>query len=371
MRKLMTLFLIPVFSILRAQEYYLLVGTYDSPESQGIHVFRFNADNGKTDPVSHFKATNTSFLSVSPDERFVYTVQETASKEGTGGKLLALAFHKQSGTLSLLNEQHSWGDHPCHVETDRTGKWVFVANYSGGSLSRFPVLPDGSVGPATELKQTGSGPHPRQASSHVHGNTISPDNHWLLTTNLGTDKIMVYYLDPIEGTLYIGKHTEVASERGSGPRLSTFHPGGKFFYVIEELSGTIAMYKFKKGKLRRKQRIGTMMDGDTTFAGSADIHVSADGKFLYASNRGTANNIAIFPINKKGKLKLVGHQSTLGLAPRNFTIDPTGKYLLAANQNSNEIVLFERNIETGELKDSGQRIRIGKPVCLKWVNVSN
>lgn len=367
MKQLQTIFFLVLLNISQAQEQYLLVGTYDSPLSEGLYIYRFNSTNGESIPVSHFKTTNPSFLVVSPDEQFVYAVQETSSKDGTGGKLTAFVFHKHTGSVTFLNEQNTWGDNPCHVEMDRTGKWLFVANYSGGNLSVFPVLPDGSIGPASVIKHSGSGPHPRQKTPHVHGNTISTDNKWLITSDLGIDKLVVYPFNGENGKLDTGRKKEVAAAPGSGPRLSTFHPNNNFLYVIEELTGTVSMYKYKSGTLKRKQRIGSMTSGDTTFAGSAHILVSGDGRFLYASNRGTANNIAVYSIDKKGRLSLLGHHSTLGLTPRNFSIDPTGKYLLVANQNSNEIVVFERDMASGGFTDTGNRVKIGKPVCLKWI----
>ena len=367
MRKIAVLLLTLSSSFIYAQSHYLLIGTYDSPESEGIHVFGFDTANGMVRPVSSFKTSNPSYLTVSPDEQHVYTVQETASKEGLGGKLKALAFHKQTGMLSLLNEQHSWGDHPCHVVSDKSGKWIFAANYGGGSLAKFAVLPDGSLGPASVTRMTGSGPHARQKSSHVHGNTIHPGNEWLITTDLGTDSIHVFSFDPATGKLTKTKKGSVRSAPGSGPRLSVFRPDGRTLYVIEELSGTVAVYDFKNGKLKARQSISTMLPGDTSFAGSAHIQVSPDGRFLYASNRGTANSIAIYSIGKKGNLYLLGHQPAGGIAPRNFSIDPSGKFLLVANQLSNEVVVFNRDMQTGSLSQTSHRINLGKPVCLIFI----
>jgi 6-phosphogluconolactonase len=181
---------------------------------------------------------------------------------------------------------------------------------------------------------------------------------------------MIYAFDEVTGKLTPAPQPFVQSEAGSGPRIFTFHPNKKFGYLIEELSGTVVMYKYKNGSLEPKQRISTVAQGDTRFAGSADIHVSPDGNFLYASNRGDVNTIAIYRINKKtGMLTIIGFESTLGKAPRNFSIDPSGKYLLAENQDTNEIVVFNRDSFTGLLADSGKRISIGKPVCIKWIPI--
>jgi 6-phosphogluconolactonase len=370
-RNIFSFLLIVLLLQAAGQEHYLLVGTYDSPKSEGVYVYKFNNADGSAKEISHVKTSNPSFVAVSPDGKFVYAVHETAPQDGKGGDIAAFAFNKKTGTLTFINRQLSGGDHPCHVEVDKTGKWVFASNYSSGSLSVLPINADGSLGAATIIQHTGSGKHPqRQKGPHTHGAIISNDNRQLFVTDLGIDKLLIYSFDAVTGKLIPAEQPFAQSVAGSGPRLFTFHPNNKFAYVIEELTGTVVLFKYKKGKLETKKRISTMPAGDTSFAGSADIHVSPDGKFLYASNRGDANTIAIFSINKKdGKLILIGHQSTLGKTPRNFSIDPSGKFLLCENQNSDEIVIFKRDITTGLLTDTGNRIAVGKPVCIKWVGI--
>lgn len=357
--------------VMYAQEHYIIVGTYYSPKSEGVYVFKFNSENGTAKEISHIKTSNPSFVAISPNEKYVYTVHETAPQDGKGGDIAAFSFDKKSGILTSINKQLSGGDHPCHVEVDKTGNWLFASNYTGGSLSVLPINTDGSLGQATIKHHTGSGKNlQRQKSPHVHGAIISSDNRKLYVTDLGIDKLVVYDFDVVTGTLTPAEQKSIQAEPGSGPRLFTFHPNNKYAYQIEELSGTVVVYKNKKGKLERLQRISTLPIGDTSFAGSADIHLSPDGKFLYASNRGEINTIAIYNVNKKnGKLKLIGHQSTLGKTPRNFSIDPSGKYLLVENQNSDEIVIFKRDLSTGFLADTGNRISIGKPVCIKWIGI--
>lgn len=357
---------------LTAQEHYMILGTYDSPKSEGVYVYKFGSDDGIAKQISHIKTPNASFVAISPNEKFVYAVQEDAPQNGKGGEVVAFSFNKQSGTLTYINKQPSGGDHPCHVEVDKTGKWVFASNYSSGSLSVFSVNADGGLENAITIQHNGAGKNvERQKGPHTHGAIISDDNRWLFVTDLGIDKIMIYAFDASTGKLTPAKKPYIQSEGGSGPRLFTFHPNKKFAYVIEELSGNVVTYKYKKGTLKEKQRISTMDKSDNRFAGSADIHVSADGKFLYASNRGDVNTIAIYSIiQKNGQLSLIGHQSTMGKAPRNFSIDPSGKFLLAENQNSDEIVIFNRDASTGLLTDSGKRIAIGKPVCIKWISIN-
>jgi 6-phosphogluconolactonase len=355
------------------KENYLIVGTYTGGKSEGIYVYKFNSEDGTHKEVSHIKASNPSFIVVSPDEKYVYAVNENA-KDGHGGDICAYSFNNENGTLTLLNQQPTGGDHPCYVDIDKTGKWVFAANYSSGSLSVLPVSADGSLGAATtHIAHTGSGANKkRQDKPHVHCTFISPDNKWLYVPDLGIDKVMIYGFDAATGKLTPGSQAFAKSEPGGGPRHITFHPNGKFAYVIEELSGQVVVYQYQKGQLKLLQRTSTLPRGEKGFAGSADIHVSPDGKFLYASNRGDFNNIAMYKVDtKSGKLSIIGFQSTLGNAPRNFNFDPSGNYLLVGNQNNDEIVIFKRNLKTGLLIDSGHRIEVGKPVCLKWIATSN
>lgn len=352
-----------------AQEHYLLVGTYDSPKSEGIYIYKFNTETGTAKEISHIKTPNSSFLASSPDQKFVYAVSEIAPQDGKGGDIAAFSFNKDKGTLTFISKQHSGGDHPCHVEVDKTGKWIFASNYTSGSLAVLPVNENNNLGKAISFQHTGSGANEqRQKGPHVHGAIISPDNKTLFVTDLGIDKVLLYDFTASTGKLTPSKEAFIQSQPGAGPRLFTFHPNYRFAYIIEELSGTVVLYKHKKGKLITKQRISTMPEDDKRFPGSADIHVSPDGKFLYASNRGEVNTIAIFSIHKKnGTLTKVGHQSTLGKTPRNFNFDPTGVFLLVGNQNSDEIVIFKRDLLTGLLTDTGNRISVGKPVCLKWI----
>ncbi|HET9434554.1 MAG TPA: beta-propeller fold lactonase family protein, partial [Chitinophagaceae bacterium] len=188
--------------------------------------------------------------------------------------------------------------------------------------------------------------------------------------DLGIDKVMIYSFDEKTGKLAAAEQQFAASTPGAGPRHFTFHPNGKFAYLVEELTGHVVAYQMSNGQLKLLQRTSTLPRGKTGYSGSADIHVSPDGKFLYASNRGDFNNIAIFKVDSKsGNLAIVGFQSTLGKTPRNFNFDPSGNYLLVGNQDSDEIVIFKRNLKSGLLEDTKKRIAVGKPVCLKWAAV--
>jgi 6-phosphogluconolactonase len=370
---LLCLLLVFHFASLAQKEHYLVVGTYTGGKSEGVYVYKFSGSDASFKEVSHVKTSNPSFVAVSPDQRFVYAVHEDAAANGKGGEISAFSFNKKTGTLTFINEQPTEGDHPCYVTVDKTGKWVIAANYTSGSLSVLPVNTDGSLGaPTTTIQDKGSGPNKeRQSSPHVHCTLLSPDNRFLFAPDLGIDKVMIYAFDAATGKLTPAKQPFAKSIAGSGPRHFTFHPNNKYAYLVEELSGTVETFQYNNGELKNIQRISTMPVGDTSFAGSADIHVSPDGKFLYASNRSESNTIAIYKINPlNGKLSLIAHQSTLGKTPRNFNFDPSGDFLLVGNQGSDQIVIFKRNKVTGLLTDTGKRIDVGKPVCLKWVDLN-
>lgn len=369
--RLFILFLFIFNAVFAQKNTYLLIGTYTSGKSEGIYVYNFNTTTGDNSFVSVAKAANPSYLTVSPNQKFVYAVAETdiAKKEGTGGSVTAFSFDKKNGTLSMINQQFSEGRNPCYVAIDKTGKWVFAANYSSGSAVLFPANADGSLKAAKQVMQdAGTGPNKaRQEGPHVHSTVLSPDNQYLFTPDLGTDKIMIYRFDKMNGKLTAATPAFVSSPAGNGPRHFDFHPNNRFAYLMEEMTGTVAAYKYNAGKLNLIQRLSALPEGFKGVIGSADIHVSPDGKFLYCSNRGESNSITIFKIDAAtGKLTVVGHQSSMGIMPRNFNFDPTGNFLLVANQQGN-IVIFKIDKKTGLLTDTGKRIEVPNPVCIKWI----
>lgn len=348
--------------------HYLITGTYTSGKSEGIYVYLFNGKDGTFKEVSKVKISNPSFLTLSPDEKFVYAVTENSNNDN-GGEVVSFAFNKKTGVLTPVNKQFSGGDSPCYIDVDKTGKWIFVGNYSSGTLTVLPVDASGNIGAATTtIKHEGFGVNKnRQEKPHVHCTYVSDDNKWLFVPDLGIDKVMVYGFDAANGSLRSAEQPFIKIHDGGGPRHITFHPNNKYAYVIEEMGGAVDAFNYNNGKFDALQRIESVQKEDTGFVGSADIHLSADGKFLYASNRGGFNTIAIYSVSQQnGKLTLIGHQKSLGDFPRNFTIDPSGKFLLVANQKSNDVVIFKRNIKTGMLIDTGKRISVGNPVCLKW-----
>jgi 6-phosphogluconolactonase len=356
-----------------SQEHYLLAGTYDSEKSNGIYIYKFNSGNGAIKEVGHIQTSNPSYLAVSPDEKFVYAVNEKGDTATFAGTVSSFLFDKKAGALHYINRQPTMGNNPCYVATDKTGKWVFAGNYSSGNMVIFPVKEDGSLGPLKMNKPyTGSGPNKeRQLSSHIHFTAIGRNNKDLFVTDLGSDKVYIEHFHERSGFIFNNEHQAIPTEPGAGPRHLDIDAQTKFIYVLEELSGFISVYTYPdKKQPELVQRIRSTPADYTGKPASADIHLSPDGRFLYSSNRGESNTIAIFSVDRKnGTLSLKAHQSTMGKTPRNFNFDPSGRFLLVANQNSNEIVVFRRNSRTGMLTDTGNRVAVGKPVCIKWVNV--
>jgi 6-phosphogluconolactonase len=353
------------------QQFYLFVGTYtegsfQNGASKGIYVYRFNAATGDMTAVGSVATDNPSYLALSPDGNFLYAVNETDGAKPGG--VSAFSFDKQTGKLTFLDKQASGGDDPCYVTVDKHRKWVMVANYGGGNYSALPIRTDGSLGAATEtIRDQGSGPNKaRQEKAHVHSTILSPDERYLSVCDLGTDKVTILRFDYTETRTPLVRDSAVNLQPGSGPRHTVFCPGKPYAYIIDELSGTVDAFHYSDGKLTPVQRISSHPVGYHGDIGSADIHISPDGRFLYASNRGDANSLAIFAIDPAtGKLRLVGSQPAMGRTPRNFMIDPTGNWLLVANQNGKNVVLFRIDRKTGLLTDTHKRIELAAPVCLK------
>jgi 6-phosphogluconolactonase len=358
-------------TVMAQTNYYLLVGTYTKGKSTGIHVYDFNKNNGVATIVDSVQTPNPSYVAVSPNQQFVYAVSET-QRGNYSGKVRAFSFDKTTGKLHYINEQLSVGDNPCYVVVDKTGKWVIVANYSSGTLAVLPIRSDGSLGEAvSRYAHSGKGVNPqRQEAPHVHSTVLSPDNKYVFTQDLGIDKIIIYSFNDNTGA--IAPTDSLKLQDGSGPRHFTFHPNGKWAYLVQEMAGTVTAFEYKNGHLKKTQTISALPVGFNKSFTSADIHASKDGKFLYTTTRDSANIITTFKVDQKtGKLVTVGSQSVLGNTPRNFNFDPSGDYLLVANQNSDDIVIFKVNHQTGLLTDTGNRIDVGNPVCIKWIQGPN
>ena len=374
MKKIISILLLFIsfrtFSVAQKSQlnYKILIGTYtNAGNSEGIYYYQFNADSSAK-AISQQKAEEPSYLVTSTNQQFIYSVNELGKGNGS---VSAYAFNKTTGDFKLINTVLSGGDHPCHISTDRKNRFVFVSNYSGGNLSAIAINKDGSLSNEKQtIQHTGSSANKaRQEKAHVHSAVLSPDEKYLIVQDLGTDKISVYTVDLNNPTKPLSENpvSVFNCNPGDGPRHISFHPTKPFVYAVQELTGSVTVLSFKNGMLKKLQQANMFEKTTDKKSGAADIHLSPDGKFLYASNRVDYNDLAIYKVASNGLLAWVGSQSTLGLAPRNFAIDPTGNFLLAANQNSNEIVVFKRNKTTGLLNDTGNRISVGRPVCIQFV----
>lgn len=366
MKKLSSLLILSILSTLsfaQKTNYNLIVGTYTAPgKSEGIYTYDFSTLTGATSIKSIAKNTaNPSYMAISPDNKFIYAVNET----GATSTVSAFKYDAKTGDLTFLNKVESHGDDPCFITVD--AKNVIVANYSGGSLAVFSRKADGSLTEAMQvIKHTGKSidPKGRQESAHVHMTKFTPDHKYLIVNDLGEDQTYIYNYNPASKEKILTVKSVIKTNAGTGPRHITFSPNGKFAYLAHEFNGSITAFAYANGTLTKIQEIGTTPKDFTGKIDGADIHISADGKFLYETNRGDANSISAFSILPTGKLKFIETVSTLGKGPRNFTIDPTGKFLLIGHQYTNNIVIFNRNKTTGKLTDSGKRIDVGAPVCL-------
>jgi len=367
----------------KAGKYLFYVGTYTEDEgkatkSKGIYAYRYDA---KTSDIASLgvaaEATNPSFIAVHPGGRFLYAVNEISNYKGanSGGVSAFSIDHdkrgRATGKLTLLNEVPSRGAGPCYIAIDRTGRYVLVANYDGGSVAVFPIQPDGSLGEASAFVQhTGHVADPeRQERPHAHSIDLSADNRLAFVDDLGLDELLVYRFDPAKGTLTPGDPPFAKLDPGSGPRHFAMRADDKFAYVVSEMKGTVTVFANDGGQLQSLQTISTLPKDFSGHVEDAEIEVLPSQRFLYASNRGH-DSIAVFAIDRdKGTLTLVDITPTLGKTPRHFEIDPTGNYLFAENSESNNIVVFRIDQKTGRLTPTGKVLDVPSPVCLKFLKV--
>ncbi|MES2810736.1 MAG: lactonase family protein [Bacteroidota bacterium] len=371
-RLLVALLLLPLFCLSQGKKgklYNLVIGTRTHGASDGIYVYRFDLDSNKITYLNHIAGiTDPTYLAVSANNKFVYAVSD--KRIGPGG-VYAYKFNPVTGDLDSLNRQLAYGG-PLYLTLDKAQKNLFCANYLGGSLSVYPIKEDGSLGEVSQLIQNSGSSINRimQEAPHVQSAILSPDEKYLLSTDLGTDKLNIYKYNNAAAEEVLSPATIpfVSGNLGYGPRNATFSADGRFVYMLQEISGTITVYSFNKGRPRYIQLKSLVPDGFRGNIQAADIHLSPDGRFLYASNRGTANEIVQFAVNKTtGMLSLVKRYSSNGRSPRNFVIDPTGSYMLVSNQFSNNVSVFKIDKATGQLKLTPAMINIDAPMCIRFV----
>jgi 6-phosphogluconolactonase len=362
---------------LQKGKYLFYVGTYtqDGSTSKGIYAYRYDAATQEIASLGlAAETTNPSWVALHPNGRFLYAVNEVQNYNGpNSGGVSAFSVDRATGKLTFLNEVASRGADPCYITVDQSGKYVLVANYTGGSVAAFPISDDGKLGKASAFVQhTGHGLNPkRQEAAHAHSIDLSPDERFAFVDDLGLDELLVYKFDKSKGSLKPNNPPFAKLDAGAGPRHFALHPSGKFAYVVSELASTVTAFSIdlKVGVLHRSQSISTLPDDFKGENDDAEIRIHPSGKFLYASNRGH-DSIAVFAIDSsKGTLTPIEHTSTAGKTPRSFEIDPTGTLLFAENQQSNNIVIFHIDEKTGKLTPTGKVLEVGQPVCVKFLAV--
>jgi len=359
-----------------AADYFMYVGTYTGQLSKGIYAWRFDPSSAKFTPLGLVAETpNPSFLAAHPNGRFLYAVNEISRFQRMlkSGSVSAFAIDPATAKLTLLNQQASLGDGPCHLTLDSQGKCLVVANYNNGSVAAFPVSPKGLLDTSSSFFQhVGTGADPkRQEGPHAHCVVVTPDNRFVLAADLGLDEVLFYRFDLAHGGMTINEPRFVKVAPGAGPRHLVFHPNGKWVYLINEMQSSIVSFAYEPqgDVLSELQTVSTLPKDYKGQNDGAEIQVHPSGKFLYASNRGH-NSIAVFAIDPKaGTLKPVDYVPTQGKIPRNFAIDPTGAYLIAENQQSNNMVVFRIDQASGRLTATGQVMNVGAPVCITFVPV--
>ncbi len=362
----------PAISAAQKGKFVAYIGTYTGQKSKGIYAYRFDAGTGETEALGLVaEVPNPTFVTIDPTNRFLYAALEINNFEGKrAGAVAGFTIDAASGKLTEINRVSSGGPGPCFVAVDKTARNVLVANYGGGSVAVSPIGADGKLSENSAfIQHTGSSVNPRrQREPHSHSINVSPDNRFAVVADLGLDKLLVYRFDAAKGTLTPNDPPFAAVKPGSGPRHFTFHPNGKFGYVINEMLSTVTAFSYDaaKGAFTELQTISTLPEDFSGNSSCAEVQTDAAGKFLYGSNRGH-NSIAVFSIAKNGTLTLVERVSTEGRTPRNFRMDPTGAYLWAANQDSDNVVLFRVDRKTGKLTPAGKQLEVGRPVCVKFV----
>ena len=358
--------------------YLVFVGTYtNKTASKGIYAYRFDPGIGKLSSLGvATESEDPSFLAVHPSGKYLYAVNEIDHFGGQkSAAVSAFSIDPRNGKLTLLNQVATQGAGPCHISLDKSGKYVLVANYDGGSIAVFPIGEDGSLATASAFVQhSGSSvDRERQQGPHAHWIGTSPDNRFALTADLGLDEILLYHFNAAKGALTSNNPPYAKVNPGAGPRHLAFHPNGKFAYVLSEMESSVTAFAYKasNGSLSPLQTISTFSILRKDQSGpkeAAEIAVHPNGKFLYASNRAGIDTISTFSIDPaKGTLKLRDEYPTMGKTPRTFAIDPTGKFLLAANQESNNIVIFRIDSTTGALTPTGEIAEAPAPVCIIFV----
>jgi 6-phosphogluconolactonase len=349
----------------------LFVGTQtvEGSTSKGIYAYRWDPSKGEIESIGlAIESQNPTFLALSPNEKYMYAANELDTFGGApGGGVSAFTVNAGTGKLTPVNTVSAKGTGTCHVAVDKTGQAVFCANYSGGSAASFHVAAGGALSDAVSfLQYTGHGPLKQQEAPHAHRVTLSPDNRFLLVNDLGLDCIHIYKLDAAAAKLTPNDPPEWNATPGSGPRALRFHPNGRWAYCLHEMASAVEVLSWdaQAGALTSVQRISLVPKGYTGEHAGSEIVLDRSGRFAYAADRFDDVIVSFKVDTATGKLTLLGHSKYGGKTPRHIALDPTEKWLLVANQDSNDISVLKRDEQTGLIAESGKEFKISKPQCL-------
>lgn len=363
-----------------AKQLCVFVGTYTQPikfgtgqilegKGEGIYCYELDLKTGKLILISITAGiANPSYLVLDESRKFLYAVNELKEFEGKVSGAVSAFSIEPARKLSLINQKATLGTDPCYVTVNNKNTHIFVTNFASGSIGVFPKKADGSLEEHSQfIQHKGLSVDPkRQLGPHAHSLTFDRDNDYAFVPDLGIDKLMIYKFNHANGRLETGSTPYLASEPGAGPRCCVFHPEGRFCYLVNELNSTLSALSYDKaaGSFKAAQTVPTIIDGSGAENICADVQISPDGQYVYASNRGH-DSIIIYRIDQaSGKLTYVATEPCGGKTPRNFAIDPTGTYLLVGNQDTDNIVVFARNLSDGTLKKASET-KVGTPVCIK------
>ncbi len=357
-----------------AKQYLAFIGTYTGPKSKGIYAYRVDPATEVIEELGLVAETpNPTFLALHPSGHFLYAANEIADFQATkAGSITAYRIDPATGHLSAIGAASTVGSGPCHLNVDSTGRQVVFANYGSGSVGSLPLRENGGFGPnGTFFQHLGASVNPqRQKEPHGHSINFSPDGRFAFACDLGTDEIRAYHFGPATG-LSAAPDLLTKAVSGGGPRHLTFSPDGRFAYVNNEMLSSVTAFRYDAGagRLKPLQTLSTLPDGFSGNSSTAEVRTSPNGQWLFVSNRGH-DSLARFRIAAaNGTLTPAGHVPTGGKTPRNFCPTPDGKFLWAANQDTDNITVFRMNQDSGELTRTGQELKVGRPVCIRFLEL--
>lgn len=346
----------------------VFVGSYAEQSSDGVYVYEMHTDSGELTLLdSKSGLRNPTFLNLDGDHRKLYAIHENVNPDGSKiSDAVSYSINPEAGTLTEMSRAYALNGPACHIQRNSDNRYLTLTSYHKGSVGLVQLKPDGTIGEVLDIAQhevkTSAGGE--EVKPHTHSSFYSPDERHLFVCDLGLDLIRAYKVDKSAGKLVF--HGDTQLQAGAGPRHLTFHPNGTFAYVINELDSTITAFQYdaEHGSLTTLETVSTLPAGIEVSNGCAEITLSADGRYLYGSNRGH-DSIVVYAVDAEaGHLSLVEHVSTEGQHPRHFSIVPGGEWMITANRDTNNLAVFKVDQASGKLTYTGHSVEVSKPVCV-------